>query len=142
MVNFGEVQRRLPQSLRRCLEQEGSDVFTVDMLNQTARTLEDFERLAAETFVVFFEPPALDARIVNQHALFSLSSDPHHRLDDGRMPLRKIVFPAALKWEIRDKLDQANITERVLFPGLDGLSAWLKRQYTPRPAADPAADRP
>jgi hypothetical protein len=43
---------------------------------------------------------------------------------------RKIIVPAEIKWEVRDKLDQANITERTLFPGLDGLSRWLRRNYS------------
>ena len=55
---------------------------------------------------------------------------------------RKLVIPAELKWEVRDKLDQANITERVLFPGLDGLSAWLRRYYLPRTAAARSAPPP
>jgi hypothetical protein len=42
------------------------------------------------------------------------------------------VIPASLKWEIRDKLDQGNINERVLFPGPEGLTRWLKRYYMPR----------
>jgi len=53
---------------------------------------------------------------------------------------RKIIIPASLKWEVRDKLDQANINERVLFPGLDGLSRWLKRHYSPAAVADFMSD--
>jgi hypothetical protein len=49
---------------------------------------------------------------------------------------RRTVVPAALKREIRDKLDQANIDERVLQGGLDGLCQWLARDYQP-PALEP-----
>ena len=73
---------------------------------------------------------------MNQYSLFSLLSRPDVRLDEwlaSRSHLaRRIIVPAALKWEVRDKLDQANVTERVLFPGLDGLSRWLARYYAPR----------
>ena len=73
---------------------------------------------------------------MNQYALFSVVSRAATRLDDwiANHPdiALRIVLPAELKWEVRDKLDQANITERVLFPGLDGISRWLARYYEPR----------
>ena len=135
-VDFAKVNQLLPDQLKAVVKEEGSYTFTVDMLNRVAATLADFDRLAPEAFVIFFEPPSLDDRIVNQFALFSLMSSPTARLDrwleEHSDLCRRIIIPSGLKWEVRDKLDQANITERVLLPGLDGLSSWLKRYYTPR----------
>jgi hypothetical protein len=133
-MNFVEANKRLPARLRKILEQEGSDTFTVEMLG-AFRALRQFDALSREPFVVFLEPPAVDKRILNQLALFSLMSSPNAVLDDWLQQhselCRRVVIPARLKWEIRDKLDQANINERVLFPGLDGLSRWLARYYIP-----------
>jgi hypothetical protein len=135
-VNYGKTSELLPDRLRAVLGEEGAEVFTAEMLSRVGSSLQEFDRLAPSEFVVFLKPPSLDARIVNQYALFSLMSGPKARLDhwlQARPELcRRIILPAALKWEVRDKLDQANITERVLFPGLDGLSRWLKRYYSPR----------
>ena len=145
-VDFVAANRRLPARLRRMLREEGSDTFTVEML-AAFKTLRDFDRLSRDPFVVFLEPPAVDRRILNQFALFSLMSDPSTTLDDWVRDhpdlCRRVTVPASLKLEIRDKLDQANVNERVLFPGLDGLSRWLTRYYTPttRPIVEAAAPR-
>jgi len=148
-VDFIKVKHFLPRALRDVLEEEGANVFTAEMLARVAHSLRDFDQLAKEPFAAFFEPPSLDERIVNQFALFSLMSSPTATLDswlEGHSQLsRRVIIPAALKWEIRDKLDQANVTERVLYPGLDGLGRWLKRQYTPmrqRAACGPLEEQP
>ena len=115
------------------IEEEGSHIFTAEMLDRAAKTLPQLEKLKKEDFPVFFEPPSIDQRIVNQYAVFSMMSNPKVILGKWlkKKELRhfKIIIPAELKWEIRDKLDQSNINERVLFPGLDGLATWLKRHY-------------
>ena len=135
-IDYVATNSLLPKKLRSVLEDEGSNVFTAEMLETVAKSLPEFDRLSSNPFVIFFEPPSFDERIVNQFALFSLISDPRAMLDDwlARHPemYRKIILPAAVKREVRDKLDQTNVTERVLFPGLDGLCAWLKRYYAPK----------
>jgi hypothetical protein len=136
LVDYVRAQEEAPKQLRAVLDEQQMNVFTAELLEDAAGGLDDLERLAGDEYVVFLEPPSLDERIVNQYALFSLLSRPDARLDEwleSRPQLaRRLVIPTELKWEVRDKLDQANITERVLFPGLDGLSRWLARYYAPR----------
>jgi hypothetical protein len=133
-VDFAGAHELLPQRLKAVLEREGADVFTTELLAEEVSGIDALEELGE--FALFAEPPSFDARIVNQYALFSLMSRPDASLDawlDSHAEItRRIVVPAELKWEVRDKLDVANVTERVLFPGLDGLSRWLKRYYLPR----------
>ena len=134
-VDYQKTNELLPPPLQKILKNEDANIFTTELLNSVASTLPDFDALGAD-FVVFFEPPSLDERIVNQFALFSLPSSAKLSLEEllkrRESMYRRIIIPADLKWEVRDKLDQANITERVLFPGLDGLSQWLKRYFTTR----------
>lgn len=135
-VNYARSNELLPDRLKDLLELEMTYVFTAEMLSSAASTLEEFDTLAHRDFLAFFEPPSFDDRIVNQYALLSLPSDPASNLEGwlGQTgeALQRIVVPRELKGEIRDKLDQANITERVLYPGLDGLGRWLTRYYSPR----------
>jgi hypothetical protein len=135
-VDYRETNELLPPPMKQILHQDDANIFTTEMLNRVATTLDEFDAMGNDDFVAFFEPPSLDERIVNQFALFSLPSSARLSLEgllhSREATYRRIIIPAALKWEIRDKLDQANITERVLFPGLDGLSQWLKRYFTTR----------
>ena len=135
-INYVETSKYLPQRLKEIINDEGSNVFTAEMLQLGARSFKELDTMQKEDFLLFLEPPSLDQRIVNQYALFSLISNNKALLDKWLQNhptiYFRIIIPAELKWEIRDKLDQANITERVLLPGLDGLSRWLKRHYSPR----------
>ena len=134
-LNHRETISRLPEPLREQADEAGLNVFTAEMLDQVAESLKQLDSLSSDDFVLFLEPPSLNQRIANQFALFSMMSSPGAYLDTwlAHQPelARKIIIPSALKWEVRDKLDQAGITERLLYPGLDGLGRWLKRYYAP-----------
>jgi hypothetical protein len=142
-VDLARVHERLPGSLQAILDRDNSYAFTTEMLDEAVAPLESFDGLAPDEFVAFFQPPSLDERIVNQFAFFALMS--HPRADRGpwltldqwlqRHPdlCWRIIIPAALKPQARDILDQINIAERVLYPGVDALSRWLRRYYMPTP---------
>ncbi len=135
-VDFVKVNNLIPEPLKQLLILEKCNAFTVEMLESEFPTIHNLDEKIGSGHVIFFEPPSTDDRIVNQFALFSVMTNATAVLDSWLTMhpevFRRIIIPAKLKWEIRDKLDQANITERVLFPGLDGLASWLKRHYRPR----------
>ena len=140
-VDVAVVHRSLPVALRESLEREGSLVFTTELLASHAAGPEDLDRLRAdEPFALFFEPPTLDERIANQAAVLSIIADPTCHMQDWVAAhdgtCRAWRIPAELKTEIRARLDQAHVNERVLMPGLDGLAAWLRRYYSPRAVID------
>jgi hypothetical protein len=136
-IDYHAAKARLPVPLKNVLDCEMSDVFTPELLARAVHSLDQLHDLSPEPALVFLEPPSLDQRIVTQYALFSLltqvQADMREWTERHSDLCRRVVIPAGIKWEIRDKLDQANINERVLYPGLDGLCRWLTRYYERRP---------
>lgn len=180
-VDYAAVHEHAPEEFRAVLDQADLNVFEASAIDDVATSklkgmgvdfsvirnggtthILNYTRLwdglvAAypEDFVVFYEAPSIDARIVNQSALFSATGDPETRIDEwfaGMTPgaVKRIVVPAERKAEFRDRLAQANVTAKTLFPGLDGVAAWLCEYFRPPTGASetaapipmPRTDRP
>lgn len=50
-------------------------------------------------------------------------------LDKNTKDTVKYVIDKNLRWRVRDMLDQLNMSERIVYPGLEGLSKWIARHY-------------
>lgn len=74
-LKYESLSKYLPQRLRHQLEQVGSNSFTTEMLSEVYANIQELTS-DEEEFVVPFEPPSLDARIVNQYAVFTFMSKP------------------------------------------------------------------
>jgi hypothetical protein len=137
-VDCAAAHELLPDSLRETLDKEGAMVFTTEMLAACASDLDELDevgRACDDPFVLFFEPPSLDERIVNQAAVLSAISNAEFQMEqwlEAHPELwRSWRIPPEVKEEVRERLDQANVNERVLLPDLDGLAVWLRRYYSP-----------
>ena len=103
------------------------------MLEKLIPDFDWMKTLSDEPYAVFFEPSSMIDRIVNQYALFSVMSDSGVLLSDWirekKIDSKRIIIPKEVKLEIRDKLDYINISERMIYPGLDGVCKWITRRY-------------
>jgi FRG domain. len=139
LVNVVEANKKTPSSFTKILEEEQKFLFTIDDIEKITEKelnheskLKKFDELLDKN-ILFFQPPSVDSRIVNQYAFFSIApltvNDIGVFLEESELECYKLIIPKEMKWEFRDKLDQMNITERVIYPGLDGLAKWLARFY-------------
>ena len=130
-LNFYEAREVLPEKLKEELDQSSAFVFTNDMLIESVKDLSFSNVPSKDNYLLFYEPPAIDDRIINQYGIFSLPNNPEIPIDDllDKKYFIKYIIPKELKPRLRDELDQLNVNERTLFPDLKGITKWLSRHY-------------
>ena len=132
-IDIEEINSLLSSEYKSALVLEKAYLFTVDMLMHLVNDLDKYDNDMGESSIVLLEPPSIDQRIINQYSYFSIIPKNVRNIEDffdnNTSNTVKYVIDRNLRWKIRDMLDQMNVNERVVYPGLDGLSAWLKRHY-------------
>lgn len=143
-IDILEMNKRLPKNYQPTLKNESAFLMTVDMMDSLTRggntydILNRYDSDMGTASMVFLEPPSIDQRIIGQYSYFSIIPSRIENLQDDTgietfldetQNTVKYIISTDLKWRIRDMLDQMNINERILFPGLDGITSWMKRHY-------------
>jgi hypothetical protein len=91
-VDVRQVRDLLPMPLQSILADEHAFLFSVEMLPEV-KTLKDLDAFGIKHggFALFFEPPSLDARIVNQGAIMSVMPGARLCLNDSSKVIRKFI---------------------------------------------------
>jgi hypothetical protein len=131
-----ETNSGLSPTFDDLLKKQGTNLFSLETLSSAFPDIAAFDAVEptpADRSLVFFEPPSVSPRIANQYAFFSVMVDPTSDtgdwLEDHPHWCWKVVVPASLKKEIRERLLVMNISERTIYPGLDGVSQWIRAYY-------------
>lgn len=132
-IDIDEIHRLLPSTYQKILREENAHLFTIPMLEQVAESLEKYDVDMKDQSLVLLEPPSIDQRIINQYSYFSVMPQGitcmEAFLADNTKRTMRYIITKELRWQVRDLLDNNNINERIMYPGLDGLTAWMKRHY-------------
>lgn len=96
--------------------------------NANIKMLEEKER------VLGYLPRPISARILSQSGMFTVHcpadkeiEEDYSRVDSTKTNLKRVRIPANMKPELTEVLTDYGITDHTLFPGLDGLSAYINR---------------
>lgn len=132
-IDMNEMYSLLPVRYQAIINRSQTTIFSVDMLDEAAGSLAQYDADMGDRAMIIIEPPSMNDRIVNQYSFFSLvpmaMTDIEGFLDTKTFNTVKYVIDKTLRWRVRDMLDQLNMSERIIYPGLEGLSKWIARHY-------------
>ncbi len=132
-IDVDELHEMLPSKYQEIMKKEQTTVFSLKMLQEACNDLEEYDKDMDGKAMVIVEPPSIEQRIINQYSFFSIvpieMEDVEDFLSQHTENTIRYVIKKELRWQVRDLLDRLNISERIVYPGLDGLSEWLARHY-------------
>lgn len=129
-IDASEINAYLPDKYKQKMR---TAIFSIRELESVARGIAEYDRDMSDKAFITLEPPSIDQRIVNQYSFFTVLptgiSNLNDYLDKKTKNTVKYIIDKSIRWDIRDILDQWNINERTVYPGIDGLATWLARYY-------------
>ncbi len=132
-IDMTEMCSLLPKNYQDRVNKNQQTIFSVDTLADVADSLAQYDNDMQDSAMVIIEPPSINERIVNQYSFFSLVpiaiTDIEGFLNKYTNNTVKYVIDKGLRWRVRDMLDSLNMSERIVYPGLSGLSKWIARHY-------------
>lgn len=132
-IDVNELHALLPEKYQRIMAQEQTTVFSLKMLQEACSGPQEYDADMGDSAMLIVEPPSIEQRIINQYSFFSVvpsgMGNVVRFLNDRTEKTVRYIIRKEIRWQVRDLLDQLNISERIVYPGLDGLSQWLARHY-------------
>lgn len=81
-------------------------------------------KLTSQNKVQKYRPPYISSRIQNQSGLFTVHNKPEEIFTHDK--LKKVIIPKEIKRDVKKRLYQFGINQRMIYPGLEGISRDLK----------------
>lgn len=132
-IDAREINTHLPSEYQAVLNKKNTFLFSLATLSSITNSVEEYDAAMNGKSFVMLEPPSIDQRIVNQYAFFSVMptgiSNMEDFLEENTNNTVKYIIDKSLRWDLRDILDQLNMNERMIYPGMDGIAKWLARHY-------------
>lgn len=132
-IDAKEINNKLPEKYKNKLQEDRTFIFSLESFADICDSLSSYDNDMQDKGMAIIEPPSLDQRIVNQYAFFSIVPQGIESieayLENNTENTVKYIIDKSLKWKIRDILDQMNVNERIIYPGIDGIAQWLGRHY-------------